>query len=254
MRSLRSWSHIWNGTSTAATKAMPAAIMRKLVPSRRTRCAMPASSGSEARERTAPLLRHITHAATPPTTTVLMIALSISMTPCADRIRVNPFKGSMRPKSGMSGLKLNNQPSSRTAETMPANTSKTSRGEKASTISAERSFSRSNIKSVSNASARSSCMLWRIMVDSLSARPAPMTHNPMPAVSKSVSVDSSRERATCPSSRACSRRRTDAGSVRSSPLSSAICCPWLSRQNYQMTMRVPISRTVAVLPRNSLRQ
>src|ERR1035437_3662158 len=51
---------------------------------------------------------------------------------------------------------------------------------------------------------------------------SPENHRPPPAAIKTAQVASSRERGTSPSSRACSMRRGDAGSVFSRSLSPAI--------------------------------
>ena len=65
-------------------------------------------------------------------------------------------------------------------------------------------------------------LLRAITADNCPIRLAPINHNPPAAASSTANVESSGERATCPSSLACSNRLGDAGSVRSKSLSSAM--------------------------------
>lgn len=170
-------------------------------------------------------LRHSIQAATAPTSSDLAMALASSTSDCEENIRPRPLSGDRRVKSGVSSLVENIQPPKASGASRAATPKINSSGRNTSRQSHTTTANWDSMRLVSNAVAGSNARLACIAI--LSSRPSvpPNSHSVATPVMSITKVPSSRERTTCPSSRAFSRRRGVAGSVFSRSLSSDMDAP-----------------------------
>ena len=165
---------------------------------------------------------HRTQKATPPTTSALATALTSSTSPLQEIRRDNPLIGSRRPKSGLSAFSEKFQLPRKKGETSAATTSASNNGAKDNNASRERSAKRTSMNCGSRNKGSSIIKPRRKITVVRCIIHGPTNQNAVAATTKTRKAPISRERGTCPSSRACSKRLVDAGSVFSTSLSSAI--------------------------------
>ena len=206
----------------ATMSTMPPTVRSSVQPTRRAAWVEALAMVSCNSETTASRLFQMTSAATPPTTSTFAIALSNSTTPWAEKMRPNPFIGLSREKSGCSGLNVNSQPLSSSGAARAARNAAASTGATVMNPLAPWWPSRRTMRSVWNPSAAESVSPLRIRPVRPKSSGPPSSQTARPTVASRANVLSSCERATCPSSRACSSRRGDAGSVFSKSFSSAM--------------------------------
>ena len=165
---------------------------------------------------------HSTQTATPPSSAALATALISSTRPFQETRREMPLSGFRRLASGCSALGEKFQLPSRKGDTSAATIRAPNNGVNVSKVSAARSARRTSINDGSRARSWSTTNPRAKVRATRCTIHGPISMNAAAATMRTRKVPTSRERGTWPSSRACSRRLADAGSVRSRSLSSAI--------------------------------
>ena len=206
----------------AAMKPSALTMIRKALASKSTRCALPERSDSTDSASTASFWCRTTIQATRPTTMVLMIALSSSTSALIDTMLPRPLIGLSFENLGMKALELNSHPPTSSGEaSATAMTTSASGRQDSNTVPTSLPI-RCSSTSASKIWSRFSDRPDTIAAERRRTTPSPKNHRQQPAAISTVNVATSRERGTSPSSRACSRRFSDAGSVFSASLSAAI--------------------------------
>src|SRR5471030_841363 len=194
----------------------------KLLDSMDIRCTLPSLSGSMARPSTASFWCITTSQATSPTTSVLAMALTSSTSAFEETMLTRPLNGLSLAKFGAMALPENSQPPTSSGDASATTITATPIGRQASSTRPTSTPTRWISTSVLKTCSRSSASPDTIAELRSRTMPLPVNHRQAPAAINTVNVATSRDRGTSPSSRACSRRFADAGSVFSASLSSAI--------------------------------
>ena len=180
-----------------------------------------------------PLSLNKTSTATPPTNDDLTTALTSSTRPFQDTRRDMPLSGFRRPRSGCRAFGEKFQLPRKNGDSSAARISAANKGANESKASSEISARRTSISVGSVANPWSRIRPRRNMAATRCSNHGPISQNAAAPTIRTRKVPTSRERGTCPSSRACSRRRADAASVFSRSLSSAISSFQWSRGYYR---------------------
>ncbi len=229
MRSLLWYCHSWKGTSRVTMRAIEATMTRVL---KRMVCPIacrPASTGWPIRANTWSFSCRTTHATTPPTSSALRMPFTSSPTLCMENMRPKPLSGSRRVQSGASALLEKFSPPIVKGPARAATTRISSSGPRVASASPASCRNRAGRAVASKASSRPKVSPRDTAPLMRCASQEPPTHSaPEPAI-RTRKADSSRDCGTWPSSRACSSRRGDAGSVFSRSESSAMAPFHLSR-------------------------
>ena len=158
---------------------------------------------------------------TPAISSALSTALTSSATLCQENIFPRPLIGSIRLKSSWNALGDITPPPIMKGVAMAAAMARRKIGPAMTKASAVNESAEPVIKAVSKAASRLKLKPCRRRLDDRCVSQPPRTQKALAPAASTMKAISSRDCGTLPSSRACSRRRDDAGSVRSRSLSSA---------------------------------